>query len=102
MTKRYYSVNGEILGDSSSGYYMRDALGSVTGTIPNKVVANTYRYKPYGERLAKTGTAPDPCIWTCEKNFGCDKCGSDAQCHIECIYNCCRENMEALWNCKKL
>ena len=39
---------------------MRDALGSVTGTIPNKVVANTYRYKPYGERLAKNGTAPDP------------------------------------------
>ena len=56
----YDTVDGVILGDSVHGTYMRDALGSVTGTIPNKVVANTYRYKPYGERMAKTGTAPDP------------------------------------------
>ena len=56
----YDTVDGVILGDSVHGTYMRDALGSVTGTIPNKVVANTYRYKPYGERLAKTGSSPDP------------------------------------------
>ena len=56
----YDTVDGVVLGDSVHGTYMRDALGSVTGTIPGKVVADTYRYKPYGERLAKTGTAPDP------------------------------------------
>ena len=28
----YYSCDGEILGDSASGDYMRDALGSVTAT----------------------------------------------------------------------
>jgi hypothetical protein len=62
MTKRYYSVEGEILGDSEAGDYMRDALGSVTGTCNPDTgsVWNTYRYKPYGGRLAKTGVDVDP------------------------------------------
>jgi hypothetical protein len=51
----YDSVNGVILGDSVHGTYLRDALGSVTATIPNKVIANTYRYKPYGGLLANPG-----------------------------------------------
>ncbi len=58
----YYSVEGEILGDSHAGDYMRDALGSVTGTCnpDDGAVQNTYRYKPYGERLTKTRSSPDP------------------------------------------
>ncbi len=40
---------------------MSDALGSVTGTLnASQAVVNTYRYKPYGELLAKTGSAADP------------------------------------------
>ncbi len=41
--------------------YLTDALGSVTATVTGAgVVENTYRYKPYGETLAKTGTGSDP------------------------------------------
>lgn len=62
MKVRYYVINGEMIGDSVTSEYMRDALGSVTGTISSTtgIVANTYRYKPYGARLAKTGTATEP------------------------------------------
>ena len=58
----YYGTDGEILGDSASGDYMRDALGSVTGTTSptNATVQNSYRYKPYGEKLSKTGASTDP------------------------------------------
>ena len=38
-----------------------DALGSVTGTVNQSgQVVNTYRSKPYGALLAKTGTGADP------------------------------------------
>ena len=41
--------------------YLTDALGSVTATVTGAgVVENTYRYKPYGEQLAKTGAGSDP------------------------------------------
>jgi RHS repeat-associated protein len=62
MTKRYYSVEGEILGDSEAGDYMRDALGSVTGTCNPDTgnVLNTYRYKPYGSELSSSGAKPNP------------------------------------------
>lgn len=63
MTKRYYSVDGEILGDSDAGDYMRDALGSVTATCNPDTgsVWNTYRYKPYGSDLSSSGgEKPDP------------------------------------------
>lgn len=42
----YYSVDGEILGDSHAGDYMRAALGSVTGTCSATTgsVQNTYRF----------------------------------------------------------
>lgn len=64
MTKAYYSVNGRILGEASGGTrldYMTDALGSVTGTVDSSAQAvNTYRYKPYGGLLAKTGGGSDP------------------------------------------
>jgi hypothetical protein len=60
----YYSIGGEIIGEEVGGSrrdYLTDALGSVTATVTGSgVVENTYRYKPYGEQLAKTGTGSDP------------------------------------------
>src|SRR5665213_2137100 len=62
-TTNYYSVNGEVYGESTDGVmttYMKDAQGSVIGTIQAGGVVNTYAYTPYGQLLAKTGTGPDP------------------------------------------
>ena len=60
----YLTVNGEIIGETTGGVrtdYLTDALGSVTATIDQSAsVVNTYRYKPYGELLAKTGAGSDP------------------------------------------
>jgi hypothetical protein len=60
----YYSFGGEILGEETGGVrrdYLTDALGSVTATVTETgVVENTYRYKPYGDQLTKTGTGSDP------------------------------------------
>ena len=60
----YYTVDGEIIGEATGGVradYMVDALGSVTGTVDQSAqVLNTYRYKPYGALLAKTGAGADP------------------------------------------
>ena len=60
----YHTVNGQIIGETTAGVrtdYMVDALGSVTGTVNQSgQVVNTYRYKPYGALLAKTGTGADP------------------------------------------
>jgi RHS repeat-associated protein len=65
MKKRYYTVNGEIIGEQTTGQeridYLTDPLGNVTATIDqNAKVLNRYTYKPFGELLSKTGTAPDP------------------------------------------
>ncbi|ARU43082.1 hypothetical protein CCB81_02510 [Armatimonadetes bacterium Uphvl-Ar2] len=64
----YHTVNGQMVGQSTGTtftQYLTDALGSVTATVNGKRVTNTYRYKPYGERLAKTGVGPDPNFqWT--------------------------------------
>lgn len=61
---RYYSFGGEILAEETDGVrrdYLTDALGSVTATVTEAgVIENTYRYKPYGETLAKTGAGSDP------------------------------------------
>src|SRR5476649_2119029 len=60
----YISTHGMVWGEiSASGVttsYGHDALGSVTETFVAGAVQNTYRYKPYGATLAKTGTGPDP------------------------------------------
>src|SRR5689334_22265100 len=61
----YYTVNGEIIGEKTAGGtrtdYLTDALGSVIGTANQSAqVVNTYRYKPYGAQLAKTGAGADP------------------------------------------
>ena len=68
-TKTYYSVAGEIIAEETGGVrtdYITDALGSIVGTVDSsQAVVNTYRYKPYGSLLAKTGTGPDPrLLWT--------------------------------------
>jgi RHS repeat-associated protein len=65
MKKRYYTVNGEIIGEQTTGQeridYLTDPLGNVTATIDqNAKVLNRYTYKPFGEVLSKEGSAPDP------------------------------------------
>jgi hypothetical protein len=53
-----------MLGSGSGGGrtdYLSDALGSVTATVSQSpAVVNTYRYKPYGAQLSKTGAGADP------------------------------------------
>lgn len=60
----YFTMNGALMGETGPNgtmYYHTDALGSVTMTTDQSSnVLNTYRYKPYGTQLSKTGTAPDP------------------------------------------
>ncbi len=68
-TTYYHTVEGRIRGQSTAGVrtdYLTDALGSVVATVNSTAaVVNTYRYKPYGERLAKTGVGADPRFgWT--------------------------------------
>ena len=68
VTNRH-TVNGKLIGETSSGQRTRDltdALGSVTGTADSTgAIVNTYRYKAYGARLAKTGSGGDPkFLWT--------------------------------------
>lgn len=67
--KTYHNLEGRILGETSAGVradYLTDAMGSVVGTADaSQNIVNTYRYKPYGELLAKTGTGADPrFLWT--------------------------------------
>jgi len=60
----YDTVNGQLVGETTSGVrteYLTDALGSVTATMNSSgEIVNTYRYKPYGQLLSKTGTGEDP------------------------------------------
>ena len=59
----YITIDGMLIGEETNGVmrnYGTDALGSVVTTSLNGVPENTYRYKPYGGLLAKTGAAPDP------------------------------------------
>ena len=64
MKKRYHTVNGMLIGETSNGVrrgYLPDALGSVVATVDsNGSIENTYRYKPYGSLLTKTGAGADP------------------------------------------
>ena len=59
----YYSVNGVIIAEHTTGQsrldYVTDALGSVIATVDQTLtVKSTARYKPYGANLAQTGTQP--------------------------------------------
>ncbi len=60
----YHTVNGKLRGETTNGVrtnYLTDGLGSITATVDsNADVVNTYRHKPFGALLAKTGGGPDP------------------------------------------
>lgn len=61
----YYTIDGSILGESTSGVrtsYAHDALGSVISTVDptGLLVLNTYRYSPYDRTIFKTGVSADP------------------------------------------
>src|ERR1051326_1808232 len=60
----YHTLNGEIIAETTGGVrtdYLSDTLGSVVATVNQSAqVVNTYRYKPYGVQLAKTGAGADP------------------------------------------
>jgi len=65
----YHTVRGRIIGQSVGGIqtdYLTDALGSVSATVnSSQAVMNTYRAKPYGQSLARTGSGIDPkFLWT--------------------------------------
>ncbi len=64
LTKSYYSIDEVIIGEAGGGTrtgYLPDALGSVTATVDETgTITNTYRYKPYGGQLSKTGVGADP------------------------------------------
>lgn len=63
-TTNYHTVNGMVIGETRDGVrraYLREAKGSVVATVnADGEVENTYRYKPFGGLLAKTGDGPDP------------------------------------------
>src|SRR2546423_15632302 len=64
MKTSYLTVDGEILGQISGGVqtdFATDALGSVLATVNQSAqVVNTYRHKPYGAQLSKSGVGADP------------------------------------------
>lgn len=64
MSTYYISTHGMIWGEiSASGVttsYGHDALGSVIETYSAGALENTYRYKPFGATLARTGVDANP------------------------------------------
>jgi RHS repeat-associated protein len=75
MKIQFHSIGGTIIGETTTGSprvdYLTDALGSVTATVNQSAqVVNTYRYKPYGTTLAKTGPGSDPAFgWVGEHGY---------------------------------
>ena len=71
----YYTVNGQIIGEKVGAGartdYLTDALGNVTATMNQSAqILNTYRYKPYGGLLAKTGVGADPSfLWVGNEGY---------------------------------
>src|SRR5579862_9446326 len=59
-TSKYYTVDGEIIGERSVGgaslNYLPDALGSVTASA-NGTAVSSASYTPYGQGSASTGAA---------------------------------------------
>ncbi|RYG38340.1 hypothetical protein EON81_03900 [bacterium] len=67
----FRTLNGRMRGQTTASIrtdYLTDALGSVTATATvtaSATIENTYRHKPYGGQLSKTGTGTDPrFLWT--------------------------------------
>jgi RHS repeat-associated protein len=71
----YYTIGGGIVGEKAVGGsrvdYLTDALGSVVVTVDQSAqVLNTYRFKPYGDQLSKTGVGADPAfLWVGSKGY---------------------------------
>lgn len=63
-TTWYHTVRGEIIGESTAGSrtsYLSDALSSTTAAQNSAgTTTATWRYKPSGALLAKTGVGTDP------------------------------------------
>ena len=62
-TTNYYTVNGEIIGEHTTGQsrldYIPDGQGSVAATIDQTlIVQSTARYKPFGGILSASGIQP--------------------------------------------
>ena len=59
-----HALNGQLIAEETGGTridYLTDALGNVTATVDQSAnIINTYRYKPFGGLLAKTGAGSDP------------------------------------------
>lgn len=68
-TTWYHTVNGEIIGETTSASrtsYLTDAIGSATATQgASGTTTATWRYKPFGAQLAKTGAGFDPVFLWC-------------------------------------
>ena len=81
----YYSVNGHLLGESTSGAettYMSDALGSTVGTITSTGMRNRYTYTPYGGQLSRTGADPDPkFLWNARSGYRASN-RNNAECYV--------------------
>ncbi len=76
----YYAVNGRLIGEATIGVrtdYLTDALGNVTATVDqSQAILNTYRYKPHGDVLSKTGVAVDPKYrWVGQYGYRCTQLG---------------------------
>jgi RHS repeat-associated protein len=72
-TTSYITTHGRIRGEVTNGVMTRygtDASGSVVATYSGGSLQNTYRYKPYGSTLIKTGSATDPSfLWNGEHGY---------------------------------
>ena len=62
MKVRYTTVNGRVIAEKRNGvrsYYVADALGSTVALLDNtQSKTDTFKYWPYGETRAHTGTNP--------------------------------------------
>lgn len=68
----------EILPSGTHEYYVFDALGSVTGlTDGSSSLVNSYRYDPYGNVVATTGSTANPCQYTSSFNDALAATGFD-------------------------
>lgn len=76
-TTWYHAVNKQLLAQTTSGSrtsYLTDGLGSVTATQNAAgTTTATWRYKPYGALLAKTGSGDDPAFRWCGANGHVDQ-----------------------------
>lgn len=66
--RNYYTVGGQLIGESSIATgrfdYMVDSVGTVAGTVDQSAVATgSYRARPYGSQLSTTGTTSSRFKW---------------------------------------